>query len=290
VNIKIERAVEWCNTGSIVAEVVLVLMAVLATGTQAMAAFDLISIRPEERGSATALALAPAGNWADSSGGRPLARASVFGFKPFGMREIDFAAVSAEIPLGARLRKVVLSFSRLDVLNYCEEVYSASSAFAAGSAVVTPTVRAGLAKADGDLQDWALLFDIAAEAEVSDALRIRACFENPMGWGLLREGSRCPARVSVGAGAAVAPDLTFGIEITKTAGYATAVASGLEFAPANAVRLRAGLRTYPKEFTFGAGVRIGRIAFDVGSGINLALGVTHEAGVTLFWKERGSKE
>lgn len=273
-----------CITRRLVAGAVLVL-AILEGGTPAMAAFDLVPVRPEERGSATALALGPAGAWRDSTGARPRARASVFGFKPFGVREIDFAALSAEIPVNARLRKVAVAYRRLDVLGYCEEVYSASAAFAAGDAVVTPTVRAGLAKADGDLEDWALMFDVSAEAQASAALWIRAHLENPLGSGLLRDGSPCPARIAVGVGAAVASDLTFGIEIAKTAGYATAVASGLEFAPARAVRLRAGLKTCPKEFTFGAGVRVGRVAFDVGSSINLALGVTHEAGATFFWEE-----
>lgn len=260
-------------------------LAVLAAGSGAMAAFDLLPVRPEERGAATSLAFGPAGVWADSSGNPPSASASIFGFKPFGVREIDFAAVSAEIPVNARLRKVALSYRRLDALGYCEEVCSASAAFAAGRATLTPTVRVGLAKADGDLVDWALLFDISAEAEASAGVWIRSLLENPLGFGLRREASRCPARIAVGVGAAVASGLTFGIEIAKTAGYATAVASGLEFAPARTVRLRAGLKTCPKEFTFGAGVRLGRIAFDVGSSIDLALGVTHEAGATFFWKK-----
>jgi hypothetical protein len=258
-------------------------IAIIVATPKAFAAFDLIPVTPAERGSATALALAPVTSETDSAGAKGKPSVCVFGFKPHGMSELDFAAVSAEIPVASRIRNVGLSYRRFSALGYTEEVYVASAGFAAREAVVTPCVRVCRARADDWPGDWAVLLDISADSQLSPLLRARAYVDNALGSRLIRGQVRCPGRVGAGLGVAAAANLTFGIEIGKTAGFATTVASGVEFTPAKCINLRLGLRTCPKEFAFGAGVRLNRIAIDAGSSINLALGITHEAGATFFW-------
>ena len=256
--------------------------AVHAAASEAFAAFDLIPLRPAERGSATALALGLADAGAGTAA-KPDASACVFGFKPHGISEIDFAAASVEIPIASRLKTLTFSYSRLGALGYREEVYGASAGFGAAGTIVSPGIRVCVAQTDDRLSDWAVFLDICADSRLSPGVRTRAYIDNALGSGLIRHGGRCPTRMGAGLGIAAAPNLTVGIEIGKTAGFPTVVSSGAEFSPVGILKIRSGLKTYPKEFTFGAGVRIGRIELDLGSSVNLALGITHEAGATFFW-------
>jgi hypothetical protein len=44
--------------------------------------------------------------------------------------------------------------------------------------------------------------------------------------------------------------------------------------------LRTGVRTDPKEFCLGLGLRVGRIVIDTSASLHVDLGITHEAGLT----------
>ena len=248
----------------------------------AQAAFEIDPIGPDERGCAMELALGPrhTPGRGDSVACRTL---SVYGFKPFGTSEITFAAVSASLPVGADGRVLTLSYERLEALAYREEVYSAAFGFGLERAFIQPEIRLGTARSEAGFADWAILPGISVTTGICEGLEFAAEAENPFGLGLLKEGSPSPQQLAIGLGLRVTPDVTCGFELVKPARFPTCVASGLEWRPSKSIALRAGLRTYPKEFCFGVGFGKGPIAVDVASSSNLELGVTNEAGVTFSW-------
>jgi hypothetical protein len=192
--------------------------------------------------------------------------------------------VAVEIPVGVRIESITLSYQRLDALSYTEEIYLCSARVAALGASIEPALRVGVARSGDSFRDHAFPLDLRAEVRPTPAVRVAGRLKNLFGSGLVKEGSRCPMGVAAGVGLAVSDNLGFGVEIEKETGFPTCVASGVEFEAARGLVLRAGTKTYPKELTFGIGLRRGPLALDVGSSVNLELGATHEAGVTLFWE------
>ena len=258
----------------------------LVAASIALAAFELEALGPAERGSATRLALGvfeERRGSADSSASRPVALAA-YGFRPFGVCGIDFAAVSARLPVGRPADSVELAYRRLAAPAYLEQTYLVSATIGAGGAVVEPAVRLGTVAADGTFADWVILADISAGAAVSPDIRVAVEADNPLGLGLVREGSRCPRRLCLGLGVRVSKSLSLGLEAAKTGGERTCFRSGVEWATTGALAVRVGLGTCPEEFAFGVGLRLGRIVFDAATSVNLDLGVTHEAGLTVLWK------
>ncbi|MFZ1948181.1 MAG: hypothetical protein WAW06_11595 [bacterium] len=272
----------------------------LLLATAAWAAFDLEPVGPAERGCAVRVALmgfgegfqrgvADGSGLTDSSaalGGRSARAASVsiYGFRPFGVSGIDFAAVSARFPVGAPGNCLGIGYGRLEAPGYLEHTYLVSAGIGAGCAVIRPAVQLGAVIAEGAFADWAALAGISAAAAVSSDIRVAAEVHNFLGLGLMREGSRCPRRLCVGLGVRASPGLRFGIEAAKSAGAPTCFRSGVEWEAARAIALRAGLGTSPKEFAVGVGLRLGRVVLDAASSVNLDLGATHEAGLTVLWE------
>lgn len=258
-----------------------------------LASFELDPADPLERGSATLLAVGLAGAdpaaWVESSppesvhSSRP-SMVRLYAFRPFGIREVDFAAVAVRVPVGVRFEQVTVSYQRLGALSYTEEVYLVSARFATRRGLIEPAIRLGTVR-DGEIfRDHAWLVDLGAEVRPAAAIRVAARLKNLLGSGLAGEGSRCPMGVAAGVGLAVSGNLGFGVEVEKESGFPLCVASGVEFRAAGGLALRAGTKTYPREIACGIGFRRGWLALDVGSSVNLELGATHEAGVTLFWE------
>lgn len=268
----------------------------LLSATVAWAAFELEAVGPVERGCATRLALMGFGEVGEDGVGTTdssaavsaraarAASVSIYGFRPFGVSGIDFAAVSARLRVGATADRVELAYRRLEAPGYLEQTYLVSVGIRAGSAVLRPVVRFGTVAADGAFADWAVLAGVSAAAAVSPDIRIVAEADNPLGMGLVREGSRCPRRLRLGLGVCASPGLRFGFEADKTGGMPTCFRSGVEWKTADSIALRAGLGTSPKEFAVGVGLRLGRVVVDAASSVDLDLGVTHEAGLTVLWR------
>lgn len=263
-----------------------------------LASFELDPVDPRERGSATLLAVGITGGSSKDGSPRgalhpPLPEslqsevptaARFYAFKPFGIREIDFAAVAVEIPICMRIRSLAVSYQRLAALSYTEEVYLLSARVATLDALIEPTIRFGVVRDGESFGDHACLIDLRAETWALATVKVAAQVKNILGSGLVGEGSRCPTRVSAGVGLAVSDCLGFGVEVGKESGLPVCVASGVEFEAAGGFVVRAGTKTYPRGISFGVGLRRGPLALDVGSSVDLELGATHEAGVALLWK------
>jgi hypothetical protein len=262
---------------------------VLAAVPPAEAAFELEALSPAERGAATAMALGllPGSLATRSAGpadatGRPMLEA--YGFKPFGLGELDFASVSVAFPVRGPVRWAGISYARLAGLSYCEEVWAVSAALGRGRTVIEPKLRLGTVRLDGALEDWAIAADLGAETRLARALSLAVTAENPLALGLAREHGGVPRRLRLGLGMRAGEGLGFGFEVVKEPRFALATRSGIEWRPGFGLSVRAGIRTSPAELAFGVGLRRGWIAIDIASAFNFELGTTHEAGLTLMWK------
>jgi len=248
-------------------------LALIASARPAGAVFDAEAVSPAERGAATALALAP----------RPTRAVSVYGFKPFGLEQIDFLALSVEFPVRGGAWGVGLACQRLTALAYTEQVGAVSLVVRSGRVAVTPTVRVGTVQSRPGFSDWAVVADVAATARVTGSVEVAVAVENPFAIGLVGEGSRIPRRLRLGLGTLVSATVGWGAEVLKEPGFPLSIRSGIEWAAAKAITVRTGARTCPAEMAFGLGFRRGRVAVDLASALAFELGTTYEAGVTVTW-------
>jgi len=265
------------------------LAVVLLTAARADAAFEIDAVSPAERGAATHLALGRADGslgleYRGHSGASGSGSVRIYGFKPFGVPEIDFAALWASVFLGQDTHNLCVSYQRLKVLSYLEETYLVSHGLRFGALWCLPTVRIGTVAFDGRRLDWAALFDMALSIDVGDGRDIFVGLKNPLVSGLAESGCVCPASVAIGFGCPVSRSLGCGVEIAKQAGNPTSLAAGVEWSIHGGVILRTGLRTYPQEFCLGVGVRLGRTAVDIAGSSVTDLGTTHEIGASCTWE------
>jgi hypothetical protein len=260
------------------------LLVLFAGFSPAGAAFDLTPLAPAERGVAGSPALGMVGGPEESpgvaqSGGLKLRQVQVYGFRPFGLEEADFAGTSVELGLGGRL-DLGLACQVLSVLGYKEQTYQVSCAWRSPALRLTPSLRFGTLRFDGSVVDRVVLLDFALEARPVPGVKVAVSTRNPFGLGLMESGERCPTDITAGLGYALSRRLGFGVRIRKEGGFPTSVATGIELCPAGMILLRTGLQTDPKEFYLGLGLKAGRIAMDFSSSLHLDLGITHEAGLT----------
>jgi hypothetical protein len=271
------------------------------------AAFEIEALGPRERAVATRVALGmvpgsfslmsleagPAAG--DSSAdlpeaGAPDARAgrlgavSIYGFRPFGIGQIDFVSVVVALAAPEPVAGFVVAYQRLEALSYVEEACLVSAAFGSGGLQIQPAVTVGRVRDESGFGDWALVVDFSTRARVHGGLRITTDIKNPFGLGLVREGSRCPQRVAVGLGLPMSTSLACGVEVMKDSRFPTRVALGTEWTPCRGCTFRCGLKTDPEELCLGVGWRRGCLAVDLASSLDWDLGVTHEAGVTYLWR------
>ena len=248
------------------------------------AAFELKALPPADRGAATHLARGgPPGVSAaagpGAGGGTGLRALQVYGFKPFGLDEAAFVGASAEFAFRQDL-DLCFAYQVLSVLSYVEQTYAVSCHLRTGKLRFEPTVRLGTVSLEHSTVDRALLFDIACYALLRPEIEVFFGARNPFALGLARIGEKCPAEISAGLGYHVCERLTFGVEAAKEAGFPTSVATGVEVQLVEGIKLRSGIRTDPKEFCLGLGLRLGQIGLDMSASLHLDLGVTHEAGLT----------
>jgi hypothetical protein len=256
----------------------------MAGALPARASFDLVPLSPAKRSvagtSALGSAAGPPGSAAgESEVGLRFRSLQVYGFKPFGLSEADFASAVAELGLSRSL-DLRLGYHRLSVLSYGEDTYHAACVWTSGMLRLEPSVRFGCVECDGSPTDRAILVDFQVEAWALPELETVFGARNPFRLGLLGSGERCPTVISAGFGYMVIKGLTFAMGLSKEAGFPTSVGTGAEFCPVGGVCLRMGLRTQPREFSLGLGLMTGAFAVDASSSIHMDLGVTHEAGLT----------
>jgi hypothetical protein len=248
------------------------------------AAFDLQPLAPADRGvagsSVEGITDGSSGpTCSEPRGGFRLRALQVYGFKPFGLGDADFACASAGFGIGG-LVDLRLGYHRLSVLSYKEETYDLACAWMSGMLRLEPSVRFGSIRHDGSVLDRAILPDFKVEARPIPELKAVFGVCNPFRLGLLQSGERCPTSIAAGFGYRVRKGLIFGVDVSKEGGFPTSVATGAELCPAEGVLLRMGLRTEPREFSLGVGLKAGPLAVDVSSSLHLDLGITHEAGLT----------
>jgi hypothetical protein len=250
-----------------------------------MAAFDLELRTPGERGSATSLALGLLDGSCHlphcetgTAGGR--LGVAVYGLRPFGLSEVDFAAVCATFPLGESGSGLYAAYQRLQALAYSEQTVTISYSDNLRHLRFQPVLHVAAAAFDGEWVDWALLADLRMTFPVLDRGKISVYLKNPFGLGLRKQGGGCPRAIRIGFGYPVGSRVAWAIETSKRNGQATCVLAGAEYMPASWTAVRAGIRTYPRDYSFGLGIALGPWRFDFSSSYHLELGATYAAGLT----------
>ena len=243
-----------------------------------LAALDLEAADPAERGASTALALVA------RFSPRPGGTAAVYGFKPFGLAEIDFAAVAVTVSAGRFPEGAVISYERLGAPSYAEQTWGLALGSGFGPVTVEPRLRVAGISAAGGFDDWAVLVDLAARSRISRSLRVAAALENPLSLGLVRAKGSVPQRVRVGLGVLAADGLGFGFEMVKEPRFAASFRSGVEWRAAGCFVVRSGVRTSPAVVSFGIGLAWKAVTLDWAVACDFELGVTYEAGLTVAWK------
>jgi hypothetical protein len=261
------------------------IVAVLLPAPAAQACFDLEPVTPAERGAATHLAVGMVDRAGRARRGNEGDRLSIacYGFKPFGLDEVDFGAVTVSVPLDLPVHRINLSYMRLKAFSYVEETYETSWLISTRGLGCLPAVRLGTARLDGDLLGWTVLIDLAFEARPATGTRISIDLTNPAGLGLRKGNGTCPTVISVGLGYLVTPRIAWGGAVRKQGGHETSVAMGFEWAILDRLDLRAGLKTYPEQFSVGTGLCLGGCTVDIATSVNLEVGTTHEFGVACAW-------
>jgi hypothetical protein len=248
------------------------------------AAFDLRPLPPAQRGAASGAPAAVADGPSrrpshGHSGGFRLLAARVYGFRPFGLGDGEFIATSINLGIGRRL-DLSVSSQILGVISYREHVLRLALGWRTGHLRFEPSLRFGTVSYESAVIDKAVLLDFKFEAWPADVLVVVLHAGNPFGMGLIDSGEKCPTRVTVGLGYRVRDGLHFGAEIQKEGGFPTSVATGAEVRLAGRVLLRTGIRSEPREFSMGLGIRAGPFALDTSASLHPDLGITHEAGLT----------
>lgn len=266
----------------------MLLAAAVLAAAAGHACFDIQAVTPAERGAATQIALGlvepssclPRVPMGDSVATHTLA---FYGFRPFGIEGIDFAATWARLPLGRADRTLCLSFQRLRALSYHEYLSGLAYRFKFKDLWCQGALRLGSIRCDDEPLGWALLADVALTLRISDEVCALAASENPLALGLSRQKGKCPTRLTVGLGYRIVEGLAWGVEVEKEPGHQTSIVTGIDWLVLGRLLLRSGLKTYPREYCFGMGVRVGKGKVDVGTGLNGDLGITSEFGVTFVW-------
>ena len=253
------------------------------------ASFEIDPVSPAERGAATHLAVGR-GDGAQGSpyrgcrGAAGSGAVSVHGFRPFGVGEIDFAAIRVSALLREDTHNLSLSYQRLRALSYLEETYQISHGMRLGRLWCLPAVRVGTITFDGRRLDWAVLCDLALSVDAGEGRDIFVGVKNPTVSGLRESGGACPASAAIGFGCPISAQLECGIEVAKQAGHPTSFAAGVEWSLPGGLTLRTGFRTYPEEFCLGVGFCLRTASVDVAGSVVPALGATHEVGASVRWE------
>jgi hypothetical protein len=251
-------------------------------------AFEIDPLTPAERGVQASVVLGmidapfslPRAMSGDASWRGAVA---VNAFRPFGCEEIDFGQVRLALPVGDGRHVLGISYLRLKAYSYIEESYDLRISANLKDIKIKPVVRVGTMRWQDRWLDWAVVFDLELEARIRRNIKIRVGLDNPFGMGLAKEGSRCPTRLSVGLGCSVTAALAWGMDVEKQAGWPTSVKTGIEWALAGPLAVRAGIRTYPEEVGVGVGIGLGYLVIDASTSLNLELGATHQIGATFVW-------
>jgi hypothetical protein len=251
---------------------------VLLPAALAHAAFDIYALAPRERGAATGLVSRPAE--------KPYVRGAVtiYGFRPFGMADIDFIGIRAAVPIQRIRSRYSIAYHRLSALSYVEDTFEFAWGFDLKGIWFEPAVTLGRVSVGGDVMDWALFPDLSLRAALSNEANLAVKVKNPLGLKLTRNGSTCPQRIMGGLTYLVSADLMCGIEVLKEPQFPTSIRTGAEWHLFDRLSLRSGLSTHPEEFCFGIGVRVRSLLIDLAMSHNLDLGTTNEVGATYRWE------
>ncbi len=261
---------------------------VMLIGCRVQAAFEIEAATPAERGVVAGIAAGltrrptgPSRSMPGEAGHRW--SAGIHGFRPFGCREIDFCEGRIVIPVGSSRYAAGFSYRRLKAYSYLEETYIAVCSVRLKDVWIEPAMRLGTVRWEGECLDWAALFDLDVAAWIRHDTKVRVGLRNPLALRLVNERTACPTHVSLGLGYLVEPALAWGVEVRKQVGLPTSILTGIEWAVAERLALRTGIRTYPQELSLGLGITVRRVEIDVATSLNLELGATHQLGAAYTW-------
>jgi hypothetical protein len=261
---------------------------VMLMGCRVHAAFEIETAAPAERGVVAGVALGLThratglSRWMPGEAGHRWS-AAIHGFRPFGCREIDFCEGRIVIPVGSSRDAVGFYYRRLKAYTYLEETYAAFCGVRLRDVWIKPVLRLGTVRWEGECVDWAALFDLEVAALIRHDAKVRVALRNPLALGLVKTRTACPTHVSLGLGYLVDPVLAWGVEVRKQVGLPTSILTGIEWALAERLALRTGIRTYPQELSLGLGITVRRVEIDVATSLNLELGATHQLGAAYTW-------
>ena len=204
-----------------------------------------------------------------------------FAYRPFGIRDIDFAGVWSAISFGNR--RLGLCYWRLAALTYEEHSLTMRYRLVYPNLILWPSVRLGYVSLDGEYLDGAMLLDLVSIAQVDPGLRLFAETRNLLAGRSFGSHEQCTVTNRLGLGLRLTSHLAVGFEITKVGGEPTSVASGFEFELGRFCLARCGARSFPCEYACGLSLHLGGFRFDIASRINPEIGLTHEVGCAYEW-------
>lgn len=205
------------------------------------------------------------------------------GYRPFGVYGIEVIAARGRLGLAGVGAGFSFSYVGLMAPGYAEHALSVSLGIQRDGLWLQPGLRLGEFSATSEYHGRAVMFDFMAYSYVAPGLRLSFEVENAFGSGLDGGGGAVPSRIRAGLGYAVLSTVACGIRVEKEGGLRTALSTGIEWQAMRGFFLRLGSRTFPREFSLGAGLRVGGLTLDFSSTANLDLGMTHAAGVGYQW-------
>jgi hypothetical protein len=255
---------------------------VLASSAPVGACISLDPLPPDAAGSAARSAVsgrAISGRGGQGRDSLPRLQVSAYAFRPYGLEEVRYGVLElrSRLPLGLESR---VEYARLGAYEYLEQSLALGLLFPVPAGFIRPAVRLETIGLGATVDDWAALIDLDVTIAPAPGLVVTARLRNPAALDMRRSGSPCPARMEVGAGYEVTAGLRWGVDVVKTPGFETGLATGVEWRPLRALALRTGLSGFPRRYSCGMGIGFGPVGIDVATSWHTELGATFVAGVT----------
>jgi hypothetical protein len=145
--------------------------------------------------------------------------------------------------------------------------------------------------ADGFKDNSVFSCEIGLQYRATDHLWIGLHVANPVPVKLSAvTNERLPALMRFGVSWRITAGLQSDLEVEKDLVHKPVLKAGLEYRPAKKLVIRIGLLTNPATFTFGAGLDLGNLQFDIASSYHFVLGYSPQASLTyIFGKNKKNR-
>ena len=272
------------NHKTCISKIIIIAAFYLSIAADGMTAFDLYTMSPAERACSCPDVLGIADGsvssiYHDSPGSAGTWILEAYGYRPFGIAGIDVFTLRGRATTRSGRLGMCGSYQALSATGYSEQTLSLSMGITRRQVWLQPGLRAGWAGATGDYGGGCVIFDFLIYTRAAPGLRVSFEIENAFAARLHVPGGLVPRRVAAGVGYHVSPTVACGLNIEKENGLPTSLGAGLEWQAIHGVFARLGSCTFPRQVSFGLGVRAAALCVDVSSTIHFDLGMTYEAGV-----------